>query len=302
MIWPEALALDRPLVLDGGVGSELRRRGIELSPQCWSGAANVDRADVVEAIHRDYMEAGANIVTANTFGTTRFVLAAAGLDHRFDEINGAAIRAAQRAAADSDHPVVVAASLSCLPPAFDRTAYPSADAEYRAYAELTECFARRQVDLVLAEMLQNPVHTARALRAARHCGLPFIAGISCRLQDDRLVAFDEPRLSFTAMLDAVLPFEPAAIAIMHTPLAAMLPALAALRTEWKGCVAAYAEIPYPQNPDDPGGEPVSPADYAAAARGWVAAGATIVGGCCGTTPAHIAALRALSESGASADS
>jgi len=46
---------------------------------------------------------------------------------------------------------------------------------------------------------------------------------------------------------------------------------------------------------------VSPADYAAAARGWVAAGATIVGGCCGTTPAHIAALRALSESGASAD-
>jgi homocysteine S-methyltransferase len=71
---------------------------------------------------------------------------------------------------------------------------------------------------------------------------------------------------------------------MHSPLAAVAPALAAVRTRWRGPLGAYPEI------GDGGDVTVSPAQLAAQAREWIAAGAQIVGGCCGTTPQHIGAL------------
>jgi len=300
MSFRDALARGPLLLLDGGTGSELRRRGLELSDVCWSASVNLRHATLLEAIHRDYIDAGAEIVTANTFGTTRFVLEAAGLGDRFGEVNRAAIRAA-RGAADTApahagvatgtrRQILVAASLSCMPPRFDRSAWPPAVAEYDAYRELAELFAESGVDVVLLEMLQSAAHAQRACRAVRATGLPFVAGLSCRLGRSStlpLVTFDDPALGIEPVLDAVLDFSPDAIAIMHTPIDAMLPALELLRGRWQGPIGAYAEIPYPEDPDGSGGERPSPATYAAAARTWVDAGARLVGGCCGTTPAHI---------------
>jgi len=287
----------------------LRRRGVALSAHCWSAEANLTHADVVFDIHADYVRAGADIVTANTFATSRFVLAAAGLDSRFDEINRAAIAAARRAAdsqrrgAGSAHrTVAVAASISCLPPAFDARAYPGADAEYAAYAELAECFAGSGVDLVLLEMMQDTEHAPRACRAARASGLPFWIGVSCRRspRDGALVAFDDEHQPFAAVLDAVLPFEPEGITVMHSPTDAIGPALDALRRHWSGPLGAYAEIPYPEDPSASAPSAsaagaVAAADYAELARGWIERGATLIGGCCGTTPGHIEALAALTN-------
>jgi S-methylmethionine-dependent homocysteine/selenocysteine methylase len=286
--------MTRIRILDGGLGSELRRRGVALSPRCWSAEANLTHTDLLTRIHEDYVRAGADIVTANTFATSRFVLAGAGLDARFDEINRLAIAAARRAAASADREVAVAASISCLPPAFDAAAYPSADAEYAAYAELAACFAERGADLVLLEMMQDTVHAPRACRAVSRAGLPFWIGVSCRGdRGGRLVAFDEPAQPFAAVLDAVLGFEPEGIAIMHSPVDAVGPALAELGRYWQGPTGGYAEIPYPEDPAHPGAERMDAAAYAEAAREWLAGGAVLIGGCCGTTPAHIAALAAL---------
>jgi S-methylmethionine-dependent homocysteine/selenocysteine methylase len=268
MNWRNALASGHRLVLDGGTGSELRRRGVTLSDICWSAAANVEHADLLEAIHGDYIRAGADIVTANTFATTRFVLAGAGLEGRFQE-----------------------------PPGFDRHAYPDSDAEYAAYCELADRFADCRVDLVLLEMMQDTKHTVRACRAVRSAGLPFWIGISCRLgQKSRdggqdLVAFDDPDCAFDAVLEALLPFDPEGFSIMHSPLDAIVPALERLRVSWAGAIGAYAEIPYADDPEQTTVHSTSPSDYARAAREWLDAGCVLVGGCCGTTPAHIEAVR-----------
>jgi S-methylmethionine-dependent homocysteine/selenocysteine methylase len=304
MSFRAALAEDRVLLLDGGTGSELRRRGLALSNACWSASVNLEHGDLLEAIHRDYIAAGADIVTANTFGTSRFVLAAEGLDESFAAVNRAALRAARDAADAAD--VFVAASLSCMPPRFDPSAYPPAAEEYAAYCELAECFADSGIDLVLLEMLQSAPHAELACRAVGAAGLPFVAGLSCRLRPTPsraaqkrvdpapsaqvLVTFDDVSLPIEPALDAVLEFAPDAIAIMHTPLDAMLPALDLLRGRWQGPIGAYAEIPYPEDPEGNGAERLAPDAYAAEARRWIEAGASIVGGCCGTTPAHIAAL------------
>ena len=299
----EALAARRVMLLDGGTGSELRRRGLILSDVCWSASVNLEHGALLEAIHRDYIAAGADIVTANTFGTSRFVLEEAGLGERFETVNRAALRAA-RAAADSvkDRDVLVAASMSCMPPRFDPGARPPPEGEYRAYAELAGLFASEGVDLVLLEMLQAPAQVERSCRAVQATGLPFMAGLSCRLSAratgangarrarERLVSFDDPDVAFEPVLDAALAYAPDAIAIMHSPIDAMLPALELLRTRWRGPMGAYAEIPYPEDPEGHGAARPAPDAYAAAAQSWVSAGARIVGGCCGTTPAHIAAV------------
>lgn len=277
-------------ILDGGTGSELRRRGVQLSGACWSAAANLSDPELLLGIHRDFIQAGADIVTANTFGTSRFVLAAAGLDDCFEAINRAAIAAARAAAAG--HDVQVAASLSCFPPAFDPGAYPAPDREYRAYAELAGLFASSGVDLILLEMLQHPEHAALACRAARASGLPFWAGISCRQQPatGELVAFDDPGQPLIALLDAVLPFEPDGIAVMHSPVSAISAAIAEMIDHWSGPIGAWAEIPYAEDPDSRDDRQVTPQHYAECAREWVEAGAVLLGGCCGTTAAHIKAV------------
>ena len=312
MSFRDALAAGRVLTVDGGTGSELRRRGLELSDVCWSASVNLEHGMLLEAIHRDYVAAGADIVTANTFGTTRFVLEAAGLGDRFEAANRAALRAAFAAAATAaalpasaaltansalpantaGRRTFVAASLSCMPPRFDRSAWPAPDVEYDAYRELADLFAGAGVDLVLVEMLQSAPHALRACRAVRETGLPFVAGLSCRFSraSDSLVTFDDPSTSVEPVLETVLEFAPDAIAIMHTPLDAMLPALDLLQSRWQGPVGAYAEIPYPEDPERLGSERPTPASYAAAAKSWTDRGARIVGGCCGTTPEHIAAL------------
>ena len=310
------------LVLDGGTGSELRRHGVALSKQCWSATANLEQPVLLGTIHREFLLAGADIVTTNTFAASRFVLAHAGLAGRFDEITGRAISVAREAAAtvagSTGREILVAGSLSCLPPGFDTSDYPDEATEEHAYVELAEKFANSGCDLILLEMLEHPLHAARACRAAREAGLPFWAGISCRIApaagpvDDgadrlseahgpaegntrpTLVGFDEPSQSFAAILEAILPFEPNGIAVMHTPVRVLSQALDELGRRWPGPTGAYAEIPYAEDPDSrPGEAEPSPEDYAASARSWIEAGVTLIGGCCGTGPAHIAALRRL---------
>lgn len=300
------LAVANVAILDGGTGSELRRRGIRLSPACWSAEANLNHVEVLTGIHRDYIAAGASLITANTFANTRFVLADAGLDKQFETINRNALRAAREAAAASDRHIVVAASISCLPPSFDRRRYPTPEEEYLAYVELAELHAADGADVLLLEMLQDAQHGTRVCRAARQAGLPFWAGISCRLAEgaahdaDRghgpgpaaLTGFDDPGTPFDDVLDAILPFEPAGIAVMHSPVEAILPALERVRARYHGALGAYAEIPYREDPEYSGGETVPPDAYAQRAVEWIEAGAVLVGGCCGTTPKHIAAIRA----------
>jgi len=280
----------RPLLLDGGTGSELRRRSVRVNEQAWSAAANLDHTDTLVAIHRDYIAAGADIITANTFATSRFVLDAAGLADRFDAINRNAIDAARRAAAESGREVSIAASLSCCPPRLDTSAWPSPAVELDGYRELANLFATGGVDLILLEMLQHAAHAERACRAARESGLPFWAGISV---NEDLVSFDAPSEPLADVVAAILPFAPAGIAIMHSPPGAIAPALHALRRDWHGATGAYAEIPYAEDPANTSAARMTPDGYAAAADNWRAPDLRLLGGCCGTTPAHIAALRRL---------
>src|SRR5262245_41640106 len=90
----QLLAAPRPIVLDGGMGTELQLRGVPMDSSAWSAVANVDHYAVVRAVHEDYVRAGADVLIANTYAAARPPLAAAGLGHAVAAINERAVHAA----------------------------------------------------------------------------------------------------------------------------------------------------------------------------------------------------------------
>jgi S-methylmethionine-dependent homocysteine/selenocysteine methylase len=291
--WQRRLSRGDTLLLDGATGTELRRRGVTLSHTAWSGLASIAHYDLLRDIHLDYVEAGADVLTTNTFGTSRFVLAAAGHDADFATLNERAIAAAREARDAAGRDVAIAGAISCLPPGLDAHRYPSEAAERAAYRELADTLAAGGVDLLLLEMMQETRHAPLALEAARASGLPVWLGVSCRVgAGEELVGYDFPLVPLASCLDALLPLAPDAVAVMHSPLAAVGPALRVVRARHAGPLGVYPEIGDGSEPEPA----VAPAALAAASLDWIAAGASIVGGCCGTTPAHVRALKAAAGS------
>jgi homocysteine S-methyltransferase len=286
--WQTVLARGGTLVLDGATGSELRRRGMPLDPVVWSALAPLTHYELLRTIHADYIAAGADIVTTSTFATTRFVLEAAGRSDDFAAVNTRAVGAAREARDSSGRAVAIAGSISCLPPGFDAQAYPDENEESAAYLELAETLAEAGADLLLLEMMQETRHAPLACAAASTIGLPVWLGVSCRAgAAGAIVGFDFPLVPLAATLDALLPYGPDAVAVMHSPVAAVTPALREIGARWHGPLGAYPEIGDGTTPT------IEPAELAAHARGWIAGGARIVGGCCGTQPKHVRALAAL---------
>jgi len=285
--------LDRggTVLIDGGTGTELRRRGMALDAATWSALAPLTHYELLRQIHSDYIAAGADVVTANTFATNRFVLEAAGHGADFAAINARAVAAAREAREAGGRDVAIAGSISCLPPKFDVRAYPDEHVEHAAYLELAETLAELGVDLLLLEMMQETRHAPLACAAALRVGLPVWLGVSCRIgSGGALVGFDFPLVPLKATLDALLEPALAAVAVMHSPVAAVKPALAEIRARWRGALGAYPELG-----DGASAATSSPAELAELAREWIQGGARIVGGCCGTTPEHVRALAALAH-------
>ena len=112
----DALATERVVIVDGGMGSELEARGARMDHEAWCGLANLEDPGLVREIHEDYIRAGADVVIANTFPTNRTALAAAGYGDRVEEANRAAVTAALEARERAGRPVAVAGSMSLWGP------------------------------------------------------------------------------------------------------------------------------------------------------------------------------------------
>lgn len=300
-------------LIDGGTGSELRRRGVALTAGAWSAPAALEHSALLTSIHRDYVLAGADVVTANTFSASPFVLDAAGLGQRFEAVNRAAIAAALAAAevpSDDGPPgpdappagrrtrrIRVAASLSCYPPGGDPQRYPGAADELAAYRRWAAVCADAGSDLLLVEMMQDIEHGARMCLAAAETGLPYWLGLSCRRHPvtGALVGFDRPETPITDVIERLVDFGPAVVNVMHSPIDVIDEALELVAARWGGARGAYPERPYREDPsgrfDEAVDDPGAARALARHAARWAQAGATVVGGCCGTTPADIAAIR-----------
>src|SRR3954454_20790732 len=285
----DPLATNRVVVVDGGMGTELEARGARMDHEAWSGLANLEEPGLVREIHEDYIRAGADLVIANTFPANRAALAAGGFGDRVEEGNRAAVAAAMEARERAGRPVAIAGSMSLWGP-HDRLRAQEAPPEehvLEVYGEQAAILADAGVDLIVLEMFD--ARWAAALRPARETRLPvWLGGWAEPGRDGRLRA-PTGRL-FEDDLPAVIGDGAAAVVVMHSPLDAVAPALEAIARHWDGPRGAYPHAGHFERPHwiFKELEPNVMADHAAA---WVRDGARIVGGCCGTRPEHIRAIR-----------
>jgi len=268
------------IVLDGATGTELARRGVDTRGTLFSAAALLSEQGIaaLRAVHAAYVQAGAQVITANTFRTNP--RKAGG---RWRELTGIAVRIARESGAK------VAGSMAPVEDCYRPDLRPPpriAEAEHR---ELARALAQAGCDLLLVETVVAADEGLAAVRAAAATGLPVWVGAlampdgSMRSGDDLGAFFRDARSegARAALINCVPP----------AGVDAGLDAAAASGLPF-GAYAHMGEV------DPNAGWPVtpvlSPKDYAARAAGWLGRGASILGGCCGTTPAHIAALAALS--------
>jgi S-methylmethionine-dependent homocysteine/selenocysteine methylase len=291
--WQQALEADRIVLIDGATGTELQRRGVPMDAIAWSGAAVLTHPDVVRQIHEDYIRAGARVIITNTFGSTRQMLEPAGFGDRVEAVHRRAVELARQARDNAgEEGVAVAGSISTEPPGFERDAFLPPDKELAAYREAAGLLAAAGVDLIALEMIVETTHASRAIQAALETGLPVWLGVGCRkTREGRIVSFDHAGLDLATVLDAVIPMGPSVVNIMHSEIGAVPEAIELLRQRWSGPFGVYPESGYFTKPHWNFVDVIPPADLVTEALGWVAAGARLLGGCCGTNPDHIRALR-----------
>lgn len=292
------------VILDGGVGTELERRGVAMDPEAWCGSASLHNAVVLEAIHRDYIAAGADIITTNTYASSRLLLEPAGFGTRFEEINRAAVGAARRArAAGGRNDVLIAGSLSHRTPVepgtarLDLSRVPSEAAMTEAFSELAGLLRDLGCDLILLEMMYYPERLGPVFEAARATGLPVWAGFSARRgADGQLLGYAPDRdIPLADLFQVLQDYDVAAAGIMHTPPNIVGPALEILGGVFDGPLLAYPDSGYFKSPNWQFENVIPPHELQRFAGEWLAGRLQIVGGCCGLSPEHIAALAPLKQ-------
>ena len=292
--WQQQLKADQIVLIDGATGTELQRRGVPMDKVAWSGAAVLSHPDTVREIHEDYIRAGAKVIITNTFGSTRQMLGPAGYGDQVEAVHRGAVKLARQARENvAEQAVAVAGSISTEPPGFDQNAFLSPEKELAAYREAAGLLADAGVDLIALEMIVETTHAPLAIQAALETNLPVWLGVCCKKTEaGKIVSFDHAELEFVTVLDALIPLGPSVVNIMHSEIGAIPEAIEMVRQRWPGPIGVYPESGYFTKPNWNFVDVITPADLVTEALGWVAAGVRLLGGCCGTSPAHIKALHA----------
>ncbi len=280
----------KPVVLvDGATGTNYMERGLGPGdpPELW----NVDHPERVEGLHQDFVDAGADIILTNTFGCTTYRLKLHGNQHRVKELAGAAAQIARRVADGVERPVVVAGSVGPLGELFQPMGLLTEEEAIEAFAEQMEGLRDGGVDVIWIETMFSAEEVRAAAQAAINVGMPYTTTLS----------FDTAGRTMMGILPESLPslFE----GLSEQPVAMgancgvgasdiLLSILAMSGADADNVYISKGNCGVPHFHGTEivySGTAEVMAAYAALA---IDAGARIIGGCCGTSPAHLAAMRA----------
>ncbi len=276
-----------PILCDGAMGTLLYERGVPFT-RCFD-ELNISQPDLILGIHRDYIAAGAEIIETNTFGANRVKLSGYRLADRVREINQAGAALARRAREESGRGVYIAGSVGPLGQHLTPLGKITPDEAYEIFREQIGALADAGVDLIILETFGALDELTEAVRAARAvCDLPVIASVTFA-SDGRTPVGHTPVEVVTTLqtlgVDAIgvnCSTGPSGVyavveRIMHV--AGDTPLLVQPNAGW------------PEHHQERLLYPASPAYFADYARRFLQQGVSIVGGCCGTTPDHIRAMR-----------
>lgn len=292
----EKLSRKDLVLLDGGIGTEILRRQVS-----WADHQVLSRPDLIRSIHRDYIDAGADVVTTNTFQLTKRSLlnhfrdvehmrhiGARDLETRADDLLRAAVKLTLEARQSAQRPVAVAGSMTTLEWCFRPDLTPTPETARREYREVAEVFKEAGADLILLETVNNVREAVAAAEAFREIEIPAWIAFCC---DSEGKLFSGETLA--QAVEALEPRGVDAILLNCAPPQDITAGLRELTPVAQVNTGAYPHIGRFDPPEWFFTDEYPPQKYLQVCRHWMESGASILGGCCGTTPDHIARLSAL---------
>ena len=283
------------IILDGGTGTDIQRRGAPMSGDTWCADVNGTHLHIVQQVHDDYIRVGADIITANTFATSALSFNCYGRDADLIALDRLAVSAAKAAAVG--HDVAVAGSVSTMRPVIkgtDRTDlsvnWTKGEAQVLFRAKVDNLVACG-VDMLMLEMMRDADYSLWACEVAMACRLPVWIGIAVEKgADGALTGFGRSDQLLKDFAPALAALKPEVMCIMHSSPEDTGAAVEILKQSWAGPIGAYPESGYFKSPDWVFTE-MTPGDLVTDAKTWQQQGVSIFGGCCGIGPSHIAALK-----------
>ena len=280
-------------LLDGGMGQELVARSGDAPTPLWSTQVMIDHPGLVRQVHEDYFNAGATVATTNTYAIHHDRLAKFDIDDRFNALHMQAL--AEAAAARAAHGAGrIAGSLGPLVASYRPETHPPHDESVSKYAEIARLLAP-VVDLFLAETVASLAHARAVLEGALLGGKPVWLSVTVDDEDGSRLRSGEA----VADLGPIVAGKAGAVlANCSAPeaMAAALTVLGRFGLPYGAYANGFQQITKEFLKDNPTVDSLhtrpemTPERYADFALQWVGMGATIVGGCCETTPTHIAEI------------
>lgn len=282
------------VLLDGGIGTEILRRGYT-----WASHQLKNEPELNLDIHKDYIKAGADVITTNTFQLSKRsfrnhfageghlqAIGAPGLLDRASELIRSAVELADQARKSTGcQEVLIAASITTLEWCFRPDRTPDVVQIYDEYLEELSEYANAGADIFLFETFNSTPEAQVALRAAKEIGKPaWMAFVPFR--DGGLLGGER----MEQVVDAMAPYAPDVLLLNCAPPPHIRVGLENLAPLWDGLLGVYAHVGRFNPPEWQFTDEYPPERYLTACRHWHDLGATVMGGCCGTTPEHIVRL------------
>ena len=269
------------------MGTVLNSKGIAFD-RCFD-ELNLTEPGLVASIHRSYIEAGSEIIQTNTFGANRYKLAAHGLEGKVYELNQAGVELARRAVASTQMDALVAGDIGPLGVRLAPFGRVQAEQASQAFREQISALSKAGVDLLIIETISDLYEIGAAISAAREaCDLPIVASMTFT-RDDRTLLGDAP----AQVAQKIWEYGADVIGINCSGGPAQIYRI--LKQMQSTIPEAYFSVmPNAGWPEQVGGRvmyPANPDYFGDYVQVFCKAGVHLVGGCCGTTPDHIAAMR-----------
>ncbi len=279
-------------LLDGGMGQELVHRAGDKPTPLWSTQVMIGHPGLVGAVHSDYFAAGATIATTNTYAILRDRLVSAGIEDQFETLYAMALSEAQKARMTHGSGRI-AGAIGPLGASYRPDIHPEPADATPLYTEIAQILAP-QADIILFETVASLAHAQSAVAAGRQTDKPVWIALTVDDQDGNLLRSGQKVADVLPLIEGAS----ALLANCSAPEAmpAALHQLAKSGLPFGAYANGFTQITTDFLQDAPTVDSLSarsdlgPDTYAEHVMGWVDMGATIVGGCCETGPAHIAEI------------
>jgi len=290
------------IILDGAIGAELEKKGAKMHKDLWCGTCSVESPDLVKKVHEEYILAGADIITTNTYATTPIAMKQYGFDNQVNEFNKKSVQLAKEAIKNSNKDIAVAGSVST----FGSLYKYGLEAMKPGFKEQLNILSNEGVDLIILEAMSSQADIVETIvECSSQTKLPVWLSISCVIDDNTnkvMLGFSDTfdtdtnvYEDFETSMDNFSKIHQGPILIAHSDIEVTGQAIKIAKKKFNGVLGAYPNRGHYEKPHWKFVDNITPSEYLEKARSWVEDGAQIVGGCCGVGVEEIKAISVLKK-------